>query len=450
MIPTTKQAYRLFHEAALALAEIERNGIAINEKYCKEQQVKNLRMIDRIQNRLMSSKEVQLWKRKFGGKFNINSGDQLANIVFDELGHKAVILTDSGKPSTSEEALSTVNIPIVQDLLKMKQLSKMNSTYIANFEREAVNGFIHPFFNLNEVITYRSSSQNPNFQNIPNRISWMRDMCRTAIVPRPGRMLGGVDYGGIEVKIAACYHQDPTMLSYLEDKSKDMHRDTAADCYLLDPKQVTKQIRYCGKNKFVFPQFYGDWWKSCAAQLWAAITQLELVLEDGTPLKEHLASKGIRSLKKFEKHIEEVERIFWLERFPIYTKWKKDWLEAYQKQGYFITKTGFKCSGIMGKNDVINYPVQGAAFHCLLWSLIRCLQWIKDNRFQSLIVGQIHDEIVLDAVPRELKKMLPAFETIMCHDIRKDWDWIITPLEIEAEFTEPDHSWNEKKPIYPN
>ena len=110
-------------------------------------------------------------------------------------------------------------------------------------------------------------------------------------------------------------------------------------------------------------------------------------------------------------------------------------------------KTGFRCTGFMSRNDVINYPIQGAAFHCLLWSFVKINDWIKKYCKKSMVIGQIHDSIVMDIHPSELNKIMRACNKIMTKDVRKHWDWIILPLEIEAECTPVDGSWFLKKEI---
>jgi hypothetical protein len=299
-------------------------------------------------------------------------------------------------------------------------------------------------FIANELCVHNSSSQ-PNFQNIPVRDPDIAKLIRRAFIPRPGHRFGGVDYAAIEVKIGACLHLDSVMLEYINDPSKDMHRDMAMECYVLRQDQVTKQSRYAAKNKFVFPQFYGDWYKSCAKALWEAIDSLSLQTVDGQPLRDHLKEQGIQSYQGFEKHIQKVEDRFWNERFRVYAKWKEGWVKQYEKTGKVYLPTGFTCCGVMERNQVINFPVQGAAFHCLLWSLSRLHRWMKEHNCRSKIVGQIHDEITMDNHPEEMGMVLRQAKQIMCEDIRKAWPWIVTPLEIEAEFAPVDRSWYEKE-----
>ena len=271
-----------------------------------------------------------------------------------------------------------------------------------------------------------------------------------------------MDYSGAEVRAATFYHKDPMMMEYIEDPSKDMHRDMAAECFLLDPREVTKMARYCGKNMFVFPQFYGAYWRTCAANLWEAIEDHSLATKGGTPMKEHLEREGITHLvsktknkstraptdkKSFEHHIFKVDQDFWGRRFKIYSKWKEDHYNRYLKRGWFEMLTGFRCRGLMQYNDVINYGTQGVAFHMLLWSLIELMKEIKKRELKTLIIGQIHDSIIFDLVPEERSIVLPLAREIMCERIRDHWSWINVGLAIEAELSPVNGNWFQKREV---
>ena len=283
----------------------------------------------------------------------------------------------------------------------------------------------------------------------------MGEIIRRCFIPRKNHHIVEIDYSGIEVRIAACYHKDPAMISYIKDPSKDMHRDMAGECFMVKPENVSKGLRYCGKNMFVFPQFYGDYYLNCAKTLWDSIDKMNHEV-NGVPMKEHLKSKGIKSLGAcdpkerplpgtFEHHLRNVENDFWGKRFKTYSRWKKNWWEKYQREGGFSTLTGFRIDGVFSRNDVINYPVQGSAFHCLLWSLIRLNKWLNKNKMKTLIVGQIHDSIVADVHTDELDSYLSKAKTIMTQTLPEEWKWIEVPLEVEAEITPINGTWYEKK-----
>jgi DNA polymerase-1 len=369
-------------------------------------------------------------------------------------------LTDSGKGSTDEEALQSLNIPEMDGLLRIRKLKKMRDTYLHNFISESVDGFIHPFFNLHIATTYRSSSDSPNFQNVPVRDAEAKKIIRSCLVPREGHQLVEIDFSGIEVCIAACYHKDPTMIKYIKDPTSDMHADMAKQIFMFkafDKKQPElKTLRQGAKNGFVFPQFYGDYYGNNALGLskWAKLpTEGRYKKEDGIALPgglhlgEHMMDNGIKSFKDFLNHLQRIEEHFWGTRFPVYASWKRKWFKAYQEKGYFDTLTGFRCRGIMGKNDATNYPVQGSAFHCLLWSFIQMDRIIRKNNWRSRLIGQIHDSMLFDVHPDELIDLLKAVKRVCEQRLVNHWKWIIVPLTIEIEMCEVDKSWYDKKPV---
>lgn len=457
MVPATPEAYNLLHEGAIALAEVESNGMRVDLGYIDRCIKKTKKRIERIvEEQLNPSEVVQLWRKMYGSATKLSSDTQLAKVLFDKMGFKPPRETGSGRQSTDEEALLTIDHPFITPYVKYKKLSKAGGTFLKSIRREVVNGYIHCFFNLHTAKTYRSSSEDFNFQNLPVRDPEIAELIRQAFVAREGRQIVEIDISGAEVRVGACYHKDPTMISYILDKSKDMHRDTAMELFKLPQSEITKMIRFEAKNKFVFAEFYGDWYMDSAPKLWKGISDLKTA--SGIPVMQHLKSVGLGELGDlnpkerprpgtFEAHVKSVEDSFWNDRFPVYAQWKKDWFSAYQKKGWFQTLTGFVCQGHMKKNEVINYPVQGSAFHLLLWSLIRIVRKeLVKREMKSLIVGQIHDSMVADVVPSELEEFLAICQRVMTVLIFKYAPWLNVPMEIEAEVAPVGGSWAGKKP----
>jgi DNA polymerase-1 len=457
MKPTIEDAYRLLHEGALALAIVEGNGLRVNTLYLKSAIDQTNRKISHLTKVMRADKIFSMWRKRYGQKTNMGSREQLGVILFDCMGYPCKERTGTGRAKVDEQMLESVDLDFVRHFVQIEKTKRLKSTFLQGISREVVDGYLHPSFNLHMVRTYRSSCDKPNFQNMPIRDPAIGKIVRSCFIPRDGNVLVEIDFSGIEVRVAACYHEDPTMIEYINDKTKDMHRDMAAQCFKLDPKEVTKQIRYCGKNMFVFPQFYGDYYVNCAKTLWCAIERMKLE-HNGKSLVEHLKKNGIDRLGQcnpkesprpgtFEYHIKKVEEDFWGRRFKRYAKWKKIWWDLYLDLGYFDTLTGFRETGVYKRNDVINHPVQGSAFHCLLWSLIRLQKIITKRKMKSLLVGQIHDSIVADVPEEELGQYIQIAQKVMTKDIREHWDWIVVPLEVEAEATPVNTSWFEKKPV---
>ena len=448
MKPTTLDAYKLFHEGTLALADVETTGVRVDIPYLEAQQTKLDEQILKGEKALWRTREARIWKAEFRDKMKFDSPTQLSTLLFKRLKYKPTRATRRGNAAVDDEVLRKIGTAFTKGLLARRKLLKVRDTYIAQFLRSNIDGVLHPSFNLHLIQTYRSSSSNPNFQNIPVRDPEQGRVIRTGVIPhRPEDSIGEIDFSGIEVRVAACYHKDPTMLEYIRDPSKDMHRDMAAECYLLRQDQVGKKIRYLGKNGFVFPAFYGSYWEQIAPAMWRGIEEHRLITEDKIPLYQHLKNKGIDNLDAFADHIRSVENRFWNKRFPIYAKWKRDWYARYLKTGYFDLLTGFRCQGPMRRNEVCNYPVQGVAFHCLLWSLIQIHRWLEVNEMQSRIIGQIHDSLVFNFAAGEQDAVLRKVHQVMTRDLPRAWRWIIVPMDIEAEVAPPGKSWNEKTKV---
>lgn len=327
---------------------------------------------------------------------------------------------------------------------------------VYDIEVEGTHNFI-----AGELCVHNSSSA-PNFQNIPIRNRRIGELIRRAFTARRGRHLVEVDFSGIEVKVAYCYHEDPVMRRYLLDPKSDMHGDTAQELFLLPPELVEKRpTRDWAKNRFVFPEFYGSVYFQCAPHLWEGITETDEQgnyrnkLPNGQTVKDWLVGKGITELGDtdprartvpgtYVHHVKQVERSFWEERFTTYTDWKRRWYAQYLERGWFTMKTGFVCAGLMKRNEVLNYAVQGTAAHCLLWSLIELDRWIRQKGLKTRIVGQIHDSMLLDVPARELQDVLHRAHVIMTRKLLKAWDWIIIPMETETEVTPLEGCWHDK------
>jgi len=454
--PLRMEGYELLHDGAIALAQIEANGIRIDTDRLAATQVKLTDKIRKLRQELETSELWKVWRRRFAARASLTSRDQLATVLHDELGFQVGELTVGGKPSTDEEALQKIDHPDVRTFCRLAKYEKALGTFIKGIEREVVGDRLHPVYNLHLARTYRSSSDSPNFQNFPVRDKEISKIIRSLFIPSLGCVLVENDFKGIEVALSAAYHHDPVFIDYITTPGKDMHRDMAAQLYLLEPEQVDKDIRYGAKNKFVFPQFYGDFYVSCARSLWEWMRQGKLMGPDGKPLREHLKQQGIERLgacdpeeeplpHSFEKHVRAVEDDFWNNRFKVYGRWRKAWFRNYQDKGYFDLLTGFRVQGVFARNAVTNYPIQGSAFHCLLWSLIEINRILAKRGMQSKLVGQIHDSLLGDVRVEELSDYLSIVEAVTMTYLPRHWSWLNVPPQIEYEMCSLGGNWFHKQ-----
>lgn len=449
------QAYTLLHKGAIALARAEQAGIRVDLAYLENKYAHLTRQMAYHEKKFKESKFYKEWDNSQEKEPNPNSSVQLSTFLYETKGLTPPSLTASGKGSTNKESLLALNIPELNIHLEAKKLKKIRD-YLEGFRREQVNGWMHPNFNLHLVTTFRSSSDKPNFQNIPKRDKLAMQTTRKVLYPRPGHQLLEVDYSGLEVRIAACYHKDPVMLKYIRT-GYDMHADMASQIFKIPNFDKHKPehgyLRGATKNGFVFPEFYGDYYKNCAESMacqWGELPkgrwkEGQGVAFEGGHLSDHMIASGFKSLDSFTKHLKIIEDDFWGKRFKVYARWKEQHWRQYQKTGYVDLLTGFRCKGVMGKNDAINYPIQGSAFHCLLWSFIQADDFLLREGWDSRIIGQVHDSIVLDIHPDEREKLVQRIIQITTVDLPAAWKWINVPLDVDFEICPVDASWASKE-----
>jgi len=446
--------YNLLHQGVIALAEVEANGMHVDVAYLDKAIIDCKARVKRLRGKLMECEEYKLQRRRFGTRVNLTSREQLAAVLFGDMDFKSDVKTATGKQKLDEEVLDRIGTKYVRGFIKLEKLNKLVGTYLVGIRREVVGDLAHTFFGLHRARSYRGQSDSPNFQNIPIRDPEIGKIIRQAFTPRPGHAIIEIDYSSMEVRIACALSGDPKLT--FDTVEGDMHRDMAAESYMLAQNDVMKNVRQDAKGGFVFAEFYGDWYKQVTQNLWDAIGQNGLTTKAGVCLYEHLASKGIRAMGEcdnqahsvpgtFEHHIRQVEDRFWNDRYKVYRDKRRAWVDEYNRQGYIDIQTGFRCQGPMTKNQVMNYHIQGPAFHGLLWSLISMVKEIKKRGMGAKIVSQIHDSIIADVPLCEVDDYLELANNTTTRKLREHWDWLTVELEIEAEMSPI--SWHDKKEV---
>jgi DNA polymerase I-like protein with 3'-5' exonuclease and polymerase domains len=424
-------AYQLLHRGTKAFSMMEQRGIRLDvpraEKWDKEWREE----LCEIKERIMTSKEVKRFERRMGRmpkykkKFSPND---LRILLFDILKVDAVNKTKSGMNSVDEESLLQYaeDIEFIADELRYRKLEKRVNTYLAQFLRFHVDGFIYPSVHLAIARSYRSSSSEPNFHNILHHDP-VGARIRELIIARDGRILLTVDYGSMEVRIIACVTQDEELIDYLL-KGGDMHGDIAEVVFDFLPhdkyKKWYKILRQCAKNDGTFPWFYGSYYKSIARDMWKD-RNLQMALKLFEPTRGER-----RRYELFESHIHGVEDWFW-DKFRGVREWQDDYADEYKEKGFAQDLSwGFRRRGYLTRNKLFNWPVQGPAFHCLLWSIINIEENYQPN-WESLVCGQIHDDLFIDAEPSEKRDVIENITSVMTEQVIKANPWITVPLVAE-------------------
>ena len=188
--------------------------------------------------------------RLAGGPFNINSGPQLREVLFEKLKLPTVQKTPGGEQSTAQDVLEELAAkhPMPALLLQHRQLSKLKSTYLDALPAlvHPEDGRIHASFNQGVAATGRLSSSDPNLQNIPVRTEDGKQI-RQAFVSRQGWRLLTADYSQIELRILAHLSGDPALRRAFE-LDHDIHSVVAARIFGVPESAVDGSMRRVAKT----------------------------------------------------------------------------------------------------------------------------------------------------------------------------------------------------------
>lgn len=371
-----------------ALVEMELTGVKVDRdnlgKYSKELESKIEKMAASIHE-------------KAGVEFNIGSPKQVGEVLFDklEIPYKWR-KTKSGQYSTNEEKLSELSkdYQIAEMILTYRGLTKLKSTYVDALP-DLINertGRIHSSFNQALTTTGRLSSNNPNLQNIPIRTPEGRKV-REAFVPGDGnRILIAADYSQIELRLIAEISRDEAMLDAFLN-GQDIHRATAARVYEVPYEKVSDDQRRNAKT-VNFSIIYGAGPQNLSRQL--NINRNEASELIGQYFNQY------SGLKKYMDEIVEFAR-------------ENGYVSTLMKRRRFLRDINSR-NGMMrsqAERMAINTPVQGTAADMIKKAMIDVHQYLKNEKLESRIIMQVHDELVLDVLKSEEEKLVPVIEEKM-------------------------------------
>ena len=321
-----------------------------------------------------------------GVRFNLASPKQLGEVLFDILKLDAKAKkTKTGQYATGEDVLQKMAAKhkIVDDILNFRELTKLKSTYVDSFP-ELINpktGRVHTSYAQAVAVTGRLSSTNPNLQNIPIRTERGREI-RKAFIPREkGRVLVSADYSQIELRIVAAISGDPNMCEAFK-LGKDIHTATAAKVYGIKEADVTKEMRYKAKS-VNFGIIYGQGAFGLAENLGISRTEAKEIIDN--------YKKEFPNIQLYmDQQINNAKELGFVETLMGRRRWLRD-----------INSSNFTVRGFAERN-AINSPIQGSAADMIKLAMIKIHGEMKKTKWESKMILQVHDELVFDAVEKEL------------------------------------------------
>ncbi len=370
----------LFHDIEVpvqsVLADMEYHGVSID-----------LDRLNVIRTDLVAQQDVlteQIYNMA-GGPFNINSPQQLAVVLYDQLQLPVLKKTKTGR-STAAAVLEDLKSrhPIVALVSQYRTNEKLLSTYV-NALPQLVHprtGKIHTSFNQTVVITGRLSSSAPNLQNIPIRTEQGQAIRGVFIPQSPTNILMAVDYSQIELRLMAHFSQDTAMIDAF-CHGADIHRSTAALLFHCEQDAVTKEQRYQAKG-VNFGIIYG-------------------ISAFGLSKNIHVSRSEAQAM---------IDAYF--ERFPGIKTFMDSTIDQAKRAGGVHTDFGrWRPLPLINGSDrakrhfeeraAVNTVLQGTAADIMKLAMVRISESFQSHQIQSKMIIQVHDELVFDVLPDELE-----------------------------------------------
>ena len=358
------------------LVTMQRHGIKLDSGALHE--------MSRDLHQQLQQVETDLYQ-SIGHTVNINSPQQLSDVLFQELGLPRTKRTKTGysTDANSLEGLKGMH-PVVDQILEYRQVSKLKSTYVDALP-EMVNpatGRIHTSYNQTGSATGRISSSDPNLQNIPIRTELGRQVRKAFVADNaPDWLLFSADYSQIELRVLAHLSQDEDLLDAFR-RGEDIHSSTASLMFEVPLDQVKSDMRRIAKI-LNFGVIYG-------LSAHGISQQTEFNREEGAKFIENYFAKYpgiseyIESVKAKTRDSQYVETVMGRRRYLL-----------------DINSSNFNVRG-GAERMAINMPVQGTAADIMKLAMVRVQNRLEREKLRTKMLLQVHDELVFEVPQDEL------------------------------------------------
>ena len=360
------------------LAEMEWQGVSIDRPWFASLKERFQRERERVEQDIYEAA---------GEPFNINSNPKLRQILFEKLELPVLKRTPSG-PSTDASVLQQLAeqghaLPAL--LMEYRELSKLEGTYLDALPAlvHPGDGRIHTSFNQTVASTGRLSSSDPNLQNIPIRRELGRDI-RRGFIPRPGWKLIAADYSQIELRLLAHLSADTAFVNAFR-AGGDIHRQTASIIFDVPIEQVTSDMRARAKT-INFATIYGQGANALSRQLRIEPAEAKRFISEYFE-----RFRGIRlyldSMVEFARENGYVQTLFGRRRY----------ITELRDRNFSVRQ--------FGERTATNSPIQGSAADLIKIAMIRIHDSLRTSGARSIMILQVHDELVFEAPTDEVASL---------------------------------------------
>jgi DNA polymerase-1 len=387
---------------APVLAAIEKTGIRVDP-----QALATMSATMESEIRIL---ERRIWKLA-GAEFNVNSPQQLAEILFDKMN-----LAPSGKRSRARARSTAADVladlALVHELprrvLEYRELAKLKSTYVDALPPliDPSTGRLHTRLSQTGAATGRLSSSDPNLQNIPVRTELGRQI-RAAFIAESGWTLLSADYSQIELRLLAHFSQDAVLTEAFRT-GQDIHARTAQEVFGIGPLAQTAEHRRAAKA-INFGIIYG-------------LSPFGLAQQLGIDQKE--AARFIAA---------------YFARYPAVKQYLDGCLAEVRRTGFTTTLFGRRrpipeiTSPVvnlrgLAERTALNTPLQGTAADLIKLAMIAIPRQLAAQGFRARMILQVHDELLFEAPASELDRLRP-----LVRDAMEDVHALRVPLVVDLK-----------------
>jgi len=465
---------------SVVLSDMEYEGAQVDPEVVKELDIKYTREMLEQSKEIFEFKEVTDYAKdpnKIGdaGVFNPGSHQQLQEVLFGKMGAIPTLLTKGGferlvlrynnavakwkakrrgsKPrfqalvkeaiineewqhfSTNAEVLHELERDgnlLAKPILAYRAAETLHGTFVKPllYNLDPL-GRVHCDYLIHGTVTGRLASQDPNLQNIPNKGG---GLIKSAYVSRFGDqgLLGQVDYSQVELRVAASWFDEPSMIqTYLD--GEDMHLNTALDLFDLTREEYAaldsndQKLKRTQAKRINFGILYGG--GPPALQTALRKDGVFLSLDECAELIERyfevrpMLKKGIEKLEK------SVKKLGYLESF---TGRRRRIPEVFSEDDKIVSRA---------LRQSVNFPIQNGASEMTLMSLVLIWNRMQEEGYLSKMILTVHDSIIFDLHVDEAFEVLAMAKYVMEHIVELsveilpglDWSWLKVPIVADCE-----------------
>jgi len=361
------------------LADMEEAGVRLDTAALKQSSIDLTRYLQEVEKSVYELAGIE---------FNISSPKMVGEVLFDRLKIPGTSKkTKTGQYTTGEDVLENLKSkhPIVEKILEYRKIKKLLNTYINALPTliSHVDGKVHTTYNQTITATGRLSSTNPNLQNIPIRDEEGKEI-RKAFIPDEGCLFLSADYSQIELRIMAHLSEDKNMIDAFR-KGKDIHASTAAQIYNIPIEQVTRDMRRKAKTAN-FGIIYG-------ISVFGLSEQLRIPRSEAKELIDGYFITYPAVKEYMEKSIEKARQ--------------NGYVETIFHRKRFLPDINSRNAIVRGyaERNAINTPIQGSAADIIKLAMNRIYKRFQEEKLQSKMIMQVHDELNFNVFPDELGKV---------------------------------------------